>query len=419
MPHQNSALSKTVTDESASGRTESRPSERLAIVDVVRGFVMILMALDHTREFFSDFTGDPLDPQRTTPLLFMTRWITHLCAPAFVFLAGTSIFLQQKRKPNPELTRFLLVRGLWLIGAEFTLVHLVFNYNWEWNVQVLEVIWAIGASMMIIALFIRFGVRWMCALGLLLICTHNAFDNVLPASFGRAWWLWQLLHVPGILAQAGKIKPPLVVVAYPVLPWVGVMALGFAFGNVLRKPVQKQRAFLLWTGTLALAGFVLLRWMNIYGDPAPWRGYQVWWRTLASFLNVRKYPPSLLFLLVTLGAMALITFGFASLEAQNRFGRLRGWLTVFGRVPFFYFLLHIAVIHFFALVLCASTGGNWRWWTTEFPNGGVLAGRPPAFGYGLGMIWSIWLVVDIACYFACRWYGGVKARSRKAWTSYL
>ncbi len=417
MTHQHSIGSTAVPEEVA--RTQSRLLERVAIVDVVRGLVMILMVLDHTREFFTAYPGDPLDPQHTTPWLFLSRWITHLCAPTFVFLAGASIFLQQQRKPPGEITRFLLIRGAWLITVELTLVHVVFNYNWQWNVQVLEVIWAIGASMIVMAPLIRLGLRGTLVVSILLISGHNAFDKLSPEALGRGWWVWQVLHVPGVLTK-GTVDPQFtVVLAYPLLPWVGVMALGYAWGQMLRDPLRDQRAFLVRAGTSMLAAFAILRWLNLYGDPVPWTGQAIWWRTLASLLNVRKYPPSLLFLLATLGVMALVASGFSLLEARHRFVRLRRWLTVFGRVPLFFFLLHIAAIHLLALLVCAGTGGAWRWWITEFPNGGVLAGRPPGFGYGLGTIWCTWLGVVLLCYPACKWYGEVKARSRRLWTSYL
>jgi uncharacterized membrane protein len=406
----------SVSTVSTGSATSNLP--RVTSVDALRGFVMVLMALDHTREFFTNWAGNPLDPQHTTFMLYLTRWMTHLCAPVFVFLAGTSIFLQRRRKTRRQLSNLLLTRGLWLMIVELTLVQLVFNFNWQWNVQLLEVIWAIGASMMIMAALIHLGVRWNLLVGALLILGHNALDGVAVASFGRLGWLWHLLHVPG-LATAPPVTPPIIVVAYPLLPWVGVMALGYAFGSVSLKERNWRLRFELRAGAAMLAVFVLLRWSNLYGDPEQWAAQANWWRTLLSFFNVQKYPPSLLFLLATLGISALVMVAIESAEGQGVCKRARSVLEVYGRVPFFYFLLHIALIHLLALIISGASGGDWRWWLTEFPNGGVLTGHPPGYGYGLGVIWCIWIFVVALCYPACKWYAGVKMRSRNPLLSYL
>lgn len=399
---------------SASGATRTR----VTTIDTLRGFVMVLMALDHTREFFTDFAGNPLDPQQTTLMLFVTRWVTHLCAPVFVLLAGTSIFLQQQRKTTRALTGLLLTRGLWLIGVELTLVHLVFNFHWQWNVQLLEVIWVIGASMMIMAAFIHLRVRSVLVIGGLLILGHNALDTITPASFGPLGWLWSLLHVPGSITGV-PIKPPIVTVAYPLVPWVGVMALGYAFGGVVLKPVDQRIRFECHVAALMLVAFVLLRWTNLYGDSVQWTAQASWWRTLLSFLNVQKYPPSLLFLLATLGIAAFVMAGIESAEKRGVFNRTQSALRVYGRVPFFYFLLHIAIIHLLALIISAASGGEWRWWLAEIPKGGVLTGRPAGYGYSLGFIWCVWIFVVALCYPPCKWYAGVKMRSRNPLLSYL
>ncbi len=392
--------------------------KRATTVDVLRGLVMVLMALDHTREFFTNYPGNPLDPQHTTFLLYLTRWITHLCAPVFVFLAGTSIFLQQQRKSTSRLTIHLLIRGLWLILVELTLVHLVFNFHWQWNIQILEVIWAIGASMMIMALLSHLGVRWNLLIGACLVGGHNLLDGVTVAGFGRFGWLWQLLHVPGLIANR-SMTPPIILVAYPMLPWLGVMALGYAFGSVVVQERDKRRQWDLRAGFAMLVAFVLLRWSNLYGDPVRWSAQPTWWRTGLAFMNVQKYPPSLLFLLVTLGIAALVAAFIESAEKRDMWGWVRSVLQVYGRVPFFYFLLHLALIHLLALVLSAARGGNWRWWVTEFPTGGVLTGRPPGYGYGLAVVWCIWIFMVVICYPACKWYAGVKRRSRNPLLSYL
>jgi uncharacterized membrane protein len=391
---------------------------RATVVDVLRGLVMVLMPLDHTREFFTSYSGNPLDPQHTTFLLYLTRWITHLCAPVFVFLAGTSIFLQQQRKIRSHLTQHLLARGLWLIIVELTLVHLVFNFHWQWNIQILEVIWAIGASMAVMAVLIHLRLRWVFLISACLVGGHNLLDGVTPANFGRFGWLWQLLHVPGLLSGQ-SMTPPIILLAYPLLPWVGVMALGYAFGSVLVQPKEKRRQWNLRAGLILLIAFGLLRLTNLYGDPVRWSSQPTWWRTGLSFMNVQKYPPSLLFLLATLGIAALIAAGIEFAEQHDAWRQLRSVLQVYGRVPFFYFLLHIALIHLLALIVSAARGENWRWWVTEFPNGGVLTGHPPRYGYGLAIVWCIWIFVAVLCYPACKWYAGVKKQSRSPLFSYL
>jgi uncharacterized membrane protein len=391
---------------------------RVTAVDALRGFVMVLMPLDHTREFFTNWAGNPLDPQHTTFMLYLTRWMTHLCAPVFVFLAGTSIFLQQQRKTTDKLSAHLLIRGLWLIVVELTLVQLVFNFYWQWNVQLLEVIWVIGASMTIMAALVHLSVRWNLMIGALLIFGHNALDGIMAASSGPLGWLWHLLHVPGSITGP-PMRPPIIIVAYPLLPWAGVMAVGYAFGSVLLKARNQRVSFELRAGAVMLAAFGLLRLSNVYGDPDKWTAQANWWRTLLSFFNVQKYPPSLLVLLATLGISALVMAALESAEARAVLKRTRSVLEVYGRVPFFYFLLHIALVHLLALTITAATGGDWRWWLTEFPKGGVLAGHPSGYGYGVGVVWCIWIVVVALCYPACKWYAGVKSRSRNPLLSYL
>ncbi len=391
---------------------------RLTAVDVLRGLVMVVMPLDHTREFFTNWMGNPLDPQHTTYALYLARWMTHICAPVFVFLAGTSIFLQQRRKSGGELTRLLLTRGLWLIFVELTLVHLAFNFHWQWNVQILEVIWAIGASMMMMAALAHAGVRGNLILGAALILGHNAFDGLMPAGNGPLAWLWQILHVPGMIGGAA-MQPPIVVVAYPLVPWVGVMALGYAFGSVLLQERGRRLRWEAGAGAAMLAAFVLLRWSNVYGDPQPWTTQANWHRTVLSFFNVLKCPPSLLFLLATLGISALVMAAIESAEGRSAFRRVRGVLEVYGRVPFFFFLLHLTLVHLLALIVARASGGDWRWWITEFPRGGVLAGHPPGYGYGLKVIGGIWIFVVALCYPACRWYADLKRRSRNPLLSYL
>src|SRR5215210_7614762 len=275
---------------------------RLDAVDAVRGIVMVIMALDHVRDFFHVYakTFDPTDPSKTWTLLFFTRWATHFCAPTFVFLAGTGAFLSTRRgKTRPELARFLLTRGLWLVLLELTLVRFGWFFNFDYHVMIAQVIWAIGWSMVALAGLVFLPTRAVAAVGLALILLHNLLDGVSADSFGSFRWLWVVLHEQNVLA----LRPDVFVfVAYPLVPWVGVMALGYAFGSLLTLERERRRRLLLTIGGSAVVLFVVLRAANVYGDPTPWvsqaRGA---WFTLLSFLNTQKYPPSLLFLLMTLG----------------------------------------------------------------------------------------------------------------------
>jgi uncharacterized membrane protein len=370
---------------------------------------MILMPLDHTREFFTNYGSNPLDPQHTTVMLYLARWITHLCAPIFVFLAGTSIFLQHRHKTTGQLIRLLLTRGLWLSIADLTLVHLVFAFHWQWNIQILEVIWVVGISMMLMSALIPLGVRWNLIIGISIVALHNASDGLQQGYFGSMSSIWRLLHVPGFLVGMSG-HPPIILVAYPLIPWVGVMALGYAFGVVLLKDRDTRITFCLRLGAGMICIFFPLRWSNLYGDPRPWTGETVWGRTMLSFFNVQKYPPSLLFLLVTLGCAALLFAGIEEAEKRGIFREIRNVLQVFGKVPFFYFLIHIALIHLFALTLSLVRGQNWRWWVSEFPHGGVVTGHPFGYGYGLPIIFAIWILVIGICYPVCRWYGRIRRR---------
>jgi uncharacterized membrane protein len=334
-----------------------------------------------------------------------------------VFLAGTAIYLQSQRKSKPQLTRFLLTRGLWLCFVEATLVHAAFLFHWQWNVQLLEVIWVIGLSMIGMSLLIHLRTAWVTAIGAVMVLGHNVLDGLQPVSFGQWAWLWHILHVPGFVTS--PTVPPIVLVAYPLIPWLGVMALGYGFVAVVSRGKEVQYQWLLRVCPILLVSFAVLRWSNVYGDPQRWASQASWWRTAFSFFNVQKYPPSLLFLMVTLGISGLIMAGLMLAERQNALLRVRNVLLIYGRVPFFYFILHIAVAHSLTLLTTFLVGGNWRWWISEMPQGSVLIGRPPGYGFGLGVVWCLWIVVVAVCYPACKWYAGLKSRSRHPLLSYL
>jgi len=397
---------------------------RLDSIDFVRGLVMVIMALDHVRDFFNLDARffDPTDLTRTTPALFFTRWVTHFCAPTFVFLAGTGAYLWASRGRTPaQLTRFLVSRGLWLIVVELTLVTVGWTYNFTWSFIGLQVIWVIGWSMIGLAVLARLPIRVIAAIGIALIVGHNLLDGIHPrpllgngtpgvlpfanGSLGGAlspqatWWdwVWSFLHV---------FNPPF---AYPLIPWIGVMAAGYAFGTLVKRPAPERQRLFLRLGLALTAAFVVVRWLNLYGDPAPWSVQPDAVYTLLSFLNTTKYPPSLLFLLMTLGpAIALLGL------VDRASGPVVRFFVVFGRVPFLYYVVHLYLIHGLTLVAAAITGQAAPEQLRVF-----FLFYPKSFGFSLGTVYLIWIGVVLALYPLCWWFAGLKARRKDAWLSYV
>jgi uncharacterized membrane protein len=390
---------------------------RVESVDVLRGLVVVIMALDHTREFFSSFGGNPTDPATASGFMFFTRWITHLCAPTFVFLAGTSIYLQSLRKPRPQLARFLVSRGLWLMVLELVVVSSMLTFHPSPHFFLFQVIWVTGLSMVLMAALIYLPLWVVGLFGAVLVLGHNAFDSVSPAAMApMAGMLWRLLHVPGplISPSSGYLWLNL----YPLIPWPGIMALGFVFGRVLQQTSGKRERSILLLGIGAIALFAIVRFTNSYGDAFHRKPQSSELRTFLSFINVQKYPPSLLFALVTLGLALCLMALFDRWQARDKFKPARAILSVYGRVPFFYYLLHFTTIHLAALLTTAAMGLDWRWWF-QLPPGGVIAGHPPGFGFSLPIVYLVWLVIVAFCYFPCRWYASMKQHSRSPWLSYL
>jgi len=387
--------------------TGSKPA-RLNSVDLLRGIAMVVMALDHTRDFFHNARFDPLDLSQTTPLLFITRWITHHCAPAFVFLAGTGAFLSLSRgKTTAELSRFLFTRGLWLVILEFTVVRLGWLFNVDYSLVFVQVIWAIGWSMVVLAglVYLRRGVIAAFAFGMIVL--HNAFDAVQPESLGAFGWLWKILHVQSpIFYGAANV----LFVAYPLIPWIGVMAAGYLFGALLRQDEQSRRKALYGIGFGLIIGFVILRALNIYGDPHPWSAQSSAINTVLSFLDTHKYPPSLLYLMMTLGpAIAILPL----LERWR--GRFAEFLTIFGRVPLFYYVLHIYVIHALAVVAASLTMDD-----ISFVFSNTLWDQWPAsYGFNLGVVYLVWIAVILLLYLPCRWFADLKRKRTDPWLSYF
>lgn len=396
---------------------------RLESVDLLRGLVMVLMAIDHSRDFFhrGAVNGDPellADPGLA---LFLTRWITHFCAPIFVFLAGTGAFLSLGRgKSTADLSRFLVTRGLWLVLLELTVVKFGFSLSVSPTFYFGQVIWVLGWGMVLLAALIHLPRAAIIAFGTVLVVGHNALDGLgtggvfdfgeltsgkAAVRFFSPEGLWSVLHVPG---NTQLVAGTSFYVRYPLVPWIGLIALGYAFGPVMRKPDLERQRWLLRVGLALTAAFVLLRLSNLYGDPRPWSVQADPVRTLISFLNTQKYPPSLLYLLMTIGPGLLLLRAF-----EGARGRLADALIVFGRVPLFYYVLHLPLIQLLSGLLVLVTAGTAG--LAPRPGGGP----PVGWGWGLGTTYAAWAVVILLLYPVCRWFAGVKARRRDWWLSYL
>ena len=397
---------------------------RVDSVDLLRGVIMVIMMLDHTRDFvhFQGQLFDPTDVSRTYPLLFFTRWITHFCAPLFVFLAGTGAYLQELRgKPKSELSRFLITRGLWLIVLELTVLRVIIFFNFDFAVSLgfLQVIWAIGWSMIVLAGLIYLPLRVIVGLSVAMIALHNALDGVHstswrgPGSPVPGFWasLWKVLHEPGMIFPFGYPGPALLAL-YPLIPWIGVLAAGYAFGALYRLDQARRRQILFRLGGAITLGFIVLRAINVYGDPSRWSVQSRPVMTALSFLAVSKYPPSLLFLMMTLGPAMLFLAWF---DGRGR-GALARIFIVYGRVPLFFYVLQWIVTHSLA-VLAGRIAGR----PTEylFTNIGLAPPPVPGSGFGLATVYALWILGVALLYPLCRWYAGVKSRRQDWWLSYL
>jgi uncharacterized membrane protein len=422
---------------SVDGAPRSAPAlegrARLDSVDLLRGLVMVIMALDHTRGFFTGPSlPDPTDLSRTTLPLFLTRWITHYCAPTFVFLAGSGGYLYGARtKRKPQLAWFLFSRGLWIVILELTVVRTAWFFNFTYSVTVLQVIWAIGWSMVVLAVLCFLPTSVVAVYGLGVIAFHNLLDavrpddipqyvesvlgyfhshnllqNIRPEHLGWLRELWMIVESTGFVQVAPGYGA---FAAYPILPWSGIMAAGYACGALLCLPQATRRRQLLGLGLALTILFVLLRAGNRYGDPKPWSTQQDGVFTVLSFLNCHKYPPSLLFALMTLGPSVALLAVFD--RSAGLVGRV---LITFGRVPLFYYVLHFFTIHAVALALALIRHGHAEWFYKDPPSP-----RPDEYGYDLPIVYLIWLLIVTALYFPCRWFAGVKERRRDWWLSYL
>jgi uncharacterized membrane protein len=383
------------------------PKFRIHSVDILRGVVMVIMALDHTRDFLH-FNIDPTNLQTTTPILFFTRWITHFCAPVFVFLSGTSAFLSGRRKTKKQLSSFLLKRGIWLIVIELTVFNLFLTFDITFGFLAIEVLSVIGFSMIILAGVIYLPLRAIFFIGLIIVCAHNlldAFDYLKPTE--TPLW-WGFLHQQSFFPYDHN---RLFAILYPLLPWPGVMMLGYCLGSLYKKEfdAKRRQKILLSTGILITLFFIILRFTNVYGDPSEWHVQKNSVFTLLSFLNTTKYPASLLFLSMTLGPAIILLSLFE--RSKGEWSKI---VSVYGRVPFFYFLVHFFIIHLICMILFFANGH-----TLSEANTGFLHFKSPNDGLPLGIVYLIWIAVVVVMYPLCKRYDQLKSSHKKWWLSYL
>ncbi len=407
--------------ETAANPTESALTEpigqsnrvvrpRLESIDLLRGLIMILMALDHTRDFFTNVKFDPLDLTQTNPALFLTRWFTHYCAPNFIFLAGVGASLASRRgKPKSELSWFLFSRGLWLALLEATWVA---RAGWAFNLNFQDVgmgvLWAIGWSMVVLAGLVFLPTAVVGVVGVALIVGHNAFDWVQPQNLGSLGWLVKILHVPGPLYDSGDWH---VRIGYVLIPWMGVMAAGYAFGSVFAWPSELRKRFTLTLGIVLTVAFVVVRGINTYGNPRPWVAQDTVLKTIFAFVDCHKYPPSLDYVLMTIGPALILLALF-----ENGTPKLLRPAIVFGRVPLFYYLLHLPLLHGMAVIVALIRHGRADWLYVS-PFSGVQP--PPDAGFGLVGVYIFWMSAIIILYPICKWFSELKLRRRDWWLSYL
>lgn len=386
---------------------------RVPSIDALRGLVMIIMALDHAREFLhaSAQVFQPEDLTRTSTLLFFTRWVTHICAPVFFFTAGLGAFFWKSHgRTAAELTNFLWKRGVWLALLDLTVMRYALTFRMTTGILILSVLWALGLSMITLAFLSRLPIRWLATFSIIIVVLHNLTDSITADRFGSLAGIWDILHQQGVF----RVGSGLVLVAYPLVPWFAVMALGYCFGPVMQSDEKRRRQWLTIGGLAIIATFLVLRGINAYGDPQKWSS-EIPGTTLMSFLRCTKYPASLDFLLMTLGPAFLLLAWFD----RMKFGK-RNPLIVFGRVPLFYFVLHFYLIRVLSLPMAWAKYGRAAFLLSPMPSlGGPADLYPAGYGYRLGTVFLAWIVVVLLMYPLCLWFSDLKARSKAGWLSYL
>jgi uncharacterized membrane protein len=396
-------------------------SGRIVSLDIVRGLVMVIMALDHTRDFFTNLRFAPENLVQTNYVLFFTRWITHFCAPLFFFLAGTGAFFYGRRGTPQALSRFLWTRGLWLIFIEFTVVGTAWTFIFPWGM--FGVIWALGACMVLMAAIVRMPLRWVASFAAVLIVAHDLLDPVQPKEFGSLAWLWTILHVRGgVLLPFVHIQS---FVLFPLVPWLAVMAAGYVFGSIYLLDKERRQKLIARIGLGLTVAFVVLRLTNLYGNPpvglggvsqGDWHVQATVEKSVILFLDVEKYPPSLQFLLMTLGpSLLLLAWLDKKLDGKPSVSPVLSPLLTFGRVPMFFYILHLYLIHSLAVLVAVPLQQpvGWLW------HGGFIFGAPDGWGFNLPFIYLVWITAVVILYFPCRWYEGVKQRRKDWWLSYI
>jgi uncharacterized membrane protein len=390
---------------------------RIESIDLLRGAVMLIMAIDHCRDHLLRGHPDPTNLASTTPLLFFTRWITHFCAPVFVFLSGISAWLAGTRRTREQLSALLIKRGLWLIAVEILLISPGLSLDPRLHMVVLQVIWAIGGSMFLLGLLIRLGVSRPAigVIGAVIVLGHNIFDYTGAGAAGGTF-AWQLLMAAGGFVGSSIVPlghDHIVIVAYALIPWTGVLLLGYAVGPIYGSGFDavRRRRLLLSAGVVLLAAFVVLRGFNWYGDPAPWSVQKSTMLTVLSFLNVTKYPCSLIYLCMTLG-VALVVLAMTE-GVKNKFTSA---VVYYGNVPFFYYVIHWYLLGLSTIAVFFLQGYGTGQVVTP---GNPFLFDPPGFGLSLAGVYGVWLIVVVALYRPCKWFSGYKKRSSNWWISYI
>jgi uncharacterized membrane protein len=387
---------------------------RIQSIDILRGIVMIIMALDHVRDYFhyDAFLYSPTDLNKTGGFLFFTRFITHYCAPVFVFLAGISAHMYGSKRSRRALFFYLLKRGVWLVFAEFFVITLGWTFNPAYPIFNLQVIWAIGISMIVLSAMIHLKRQYILVIAVLLIAGHNLLDNLHVSNNGITNFLWYILHEPGGFAVGQSI----VFVRYPVMPWIGIMALGYYLGALYNTGYDavKRKKILLSAGLGAIALFIILRSFNIYGDAAQWSIQKNILFSFLSFLNVTKYPPSFLYTLITLGPAMI----FLSM-AEKPLTTITKKVAVFGRVPFFYYVIHLYLIHLFAII--GATIAGYHWSAMILSDRVNRTAELKGYGFNLFIVYLVWIVLILLLYPCCKWFDCYKRNNQaaKSWLTYL
>jgi uncharacterized membrane protein len=387
---------------------------RISSIDLLRGIVMVIMAIDHVRDFFhiTASTDSPTNLDTTTPQLFFTRWITHFCAPVFVLLAGSSAYLAGLKKTTSALGIFLIKRGSWLILIEIFIMSMAFTFDPLYHLVIFQVIWSIGISLVLLGLLIRLPYGVLLTIGLVIVFGHNLLDYPEAHADGKIGFLWDLLH-HGFFKAYQVFPHHVLIILYPFLPWTGVMICGYCMGRLFQPgsdPVKRKKILTILGLSMTIL-FVVLRLTNRYGDPQPWTTEKNGLYTFLSFLNLTKYPPSLMYLGMTIGP-ALILLAWI----ENIKNRLADFFTVFGRVPFFYYIIHFYLIHILCVVFFFIEGYSTK---DIIPKLTPFHFRPDNFGFSLWGVYAIWLFVLIVTYPLCKKYGEYKKTHHQWWLSYL